>query len=114
MKALRRSALVGAAALAMTAAAAVTAVPAQAASTVSGCTVTQGLNAAGFREVTSLCTQGSGTYRTVVFFGVTSLSNPFNVYYGNVAQVGQPSTFTYGQGNGVFFKAPYVGTEVLS
>jgi hypothetical protein len=114
MKSLRRSALVGTAALAMTAATVLTAAPAQAASTVSGCTVTQGLNAAGFNEVTSLCTQGSGTYRTVVFFGVTSLSNPFNVYYGNVAQVGQPSTFTFGPGNGVAFRAPYVGTQILS
>jgi hypothetical protein len=98
----------------MTATAALAATPAQAASTVSGCTVTQGLNAAGFNQVTSLCTQGSGTYRTVVFFGVTSLSNPFNVYYGNVAQVGQPSTYTYGPGDGVFFRAPYVGTQILS
>ena len=60
MNALRKSVLVAGAALAMTATAAVSATPAEAASTVGGCTTTLRVNAAGASEASVLCTPRLG------------------------------------------------------
>jgi hypothetical protein len=116
MNKLRRSVRVGAAALALAAGAtpvamAASATPAAAASTVSGCTTSFRINAAGFNEATALCTQGSGTYRVAVFFPIFSLSSIAPPLTGPIVQVGQPSTVTYGNGSGQVVRilgAPYV------
>jgi hypothetical protein len=115
MKSLRKSVLVAGAALAMTATAAGTTSPAEAASTVGGCTTTVRVNAAGASEASVLCTEGSGTYRAVVFIGVTSLSGDFSLRTGPIVQVGQPSTFVYAIGN--IGGAPvrgFAGVQILS
>jgi hypothetical protein len=119
MKNLRRSIRVGAAALAMAAVATpvamtATASPAMAASTVSGCTTTVRINAAGFNEATSLCTQGSGTYRAAVFFPIFSLSFIGPPLTGPTVQVGQPSTVVYGNGNGQLVRILGAYPEILS
>jgi hypothetical protein len=102
MNNLRKTVLVGAIALAGAGTAvAATATPASAASSVSGCTATLRVNAAGQSEASVLCTQGSGTYRAAVVFPTFSLSSPsaFIPRTGPIVQVGQTSTFVYAIGN---------------
>jgi hypothetical protein len=94
MRKLRRAAVLAGASLAMVAGTvAVTATPAMAAP--SGCTVTVGLNAAGFNEATSLCTQGTGRYQVVVLLRGASLFSFPAPIYGPVVEVGQRSTVVY-------------------
>jgi hypothetical protein len=118
MSKLRKSFLVGAIALAGAATATVTPTSASAASTVSGCTTTLRVNAAGASEASVLCTQGSGTYRAIVVLGTLSLSSPsaFVPRTGPIVQVGQPSTFVYAIGNngGTPVRVLAAGAEILS
>lgn len=117
MNKLRRTVLAGAVALAGAGTAvAATATPVSAASTVGGCTTTLSVNARGGSDISVLCTQGSGTYRAAVFFGVTSLSANFDLRTGPIVQVGQPSTFQYAIGNinGAPVRPVFAGPQILS
>jgi hypothetical protein len=114
MRKLRKAALVAGASLAMAAGtAAVTATPAMAASTVGGCTTTVRVNEAGFNEASSLCTQGSGSYRALVVLPTFSLGN-FPTFYGPVVQVGQVSRVQFGGNTGVAIRVLVARAEILS